>query len=109
MDSPGDPADALVDDGVAIVPAFLAPATTTRLRERARALDRAVRFVGAGVGRGDARVERADVRGDRIRWIDSPSDDTAERALADALEALRAGVNRSLARGAFDLAMDYAI
>jgi len=109
MNPPGDPADALVDDGVAIVPAFFAPATTTRLRERARTLDRAGSFVAAGVGRGDARVERLDVRGDRIRWIESPSDEAAERALAGALEALRAKVNRALALGAFDVEMHYAI
>ena len=109
MTPSADVAGALVDAGVAIVPRFLGAAATARLRERALTLDRSGGFVAAGVGRGGARVERADVRGDRIRWIETPSDDEAERALAEALEALRADINRALALGAFDVEMHYAI
>ena len=102
-------ADALVASGVAIVPAFIGGALTTRLRERALALDRAGGLVAARVGHGAARMRLGGVRGDRIVWIESPSDDASERALADALDAVRRDVNRSLSLGAFDLEMHYAI
>jgi len=102
-------ADAIAASGVAIVPGFLDGALTARLRARALGLDRAATFVAAGVGHGESRVRRADVRGDRIAWIDTPSDDAAERALADAFDVVRRDVNRALSLGAFDLEMHYAI
>jgi SM-20-related protein len=102
-------ADAIVASGVAIVPGFLDGALTARLRERALGLDRARTFVAGGVGRGASHGRRADVRGDRIAWIDAPSDDASERALAVALDAVRRDVNRALSLGAFDLEMHYAI
>jgi SM-20-related protein len=101
--------DALAASGVAIVPRFLDGALTARLRGRALELDRTKAFVAAGVGHGAARVHRADLRGDRIAWIDTPSDDASERSLAVALDAVRRDVNRALALGALDLEMHYAI
>ena len=102
-------ADALVASGVAIVPGFLDRALVTRLRERALGLDRAGGFVAAGVGRAASLAQRDDVRGDRIRWIGLPSDDASENALEAALDPVRRDVNRSLALGAFDLEMHYAL
>jgi SM-20-related protein len=102
-------ADAILDDGVAIVPGWLDAGLVARLRARALQLDAEGEFAPATVGRGEARARRDDVRGDRIRWIDVASDDPAERELAAALERLRREVNRSLALGAFDLEMHYAI
>jgi SM-20-related protein len=101
--------DALVACGVAIVPGFFDSALVTRLRERAFALDRAGGFVPAGIGRAASRAHHEEVRGDRIRWIDLPSDDGSENALAEALDPVRRDVNRSLALGAFDLEMHYAL
>jgi SM-20-related protein len=102
-------ADALVATGVAIVPGFLDGALVTQLRERALALDRAGSFVAAGVGRAASHEQRDGVRGDRIRWIELPSDNASEDALVEALDPVRRDVNRSLALGAFDLEMHYAL
>ena len=101
-------AQAIERDGVAVVPRFLADALVARLRERARSLDAEGAFAPAGVGRGSARAHDPAVRGDRIRWIEPPLD-PAEAELAAILDDLRAGINRRLALGAFELEMHYAI
>jgi SM-20-related protein len=100
-------ADAIADDGYAVVPAFAAEDLVARLRDRARSRDEAGEFVAAGVGRDHAR--NAGVRGDRIRWIEAASADEAETDLIDALDAARRDVNRALTLGALDLELHYAI
>jgi len=107
------PADAigrgLGDAGRVVVPAFVSDDLVRRLRERARTLDRDDRFAPAGVGRAGSRTERADVRGDRIAWLDASTTHTAERELAAVLDGVRLAANRALALGAFDGEFHYAI
>jgi SM-20-related protein len=102
-------AEAIDVRGAAVVPAFLDDALVTHLRHRARALDAAGEFAPAGVGRGEARAVRSDVRGDRVRWIEPADGVDEERELAEALDAVRRDVNQGLSLGAFELEMHYAI
>lgn len=102
-------AEGLGGGGYAVVPAYIDPTLVRRLRERARAFDAAGAFADARVGRGAASVRRADIRGDRIRWLDEGDADAAERGLREALEPVRAAANRTLALGAFDVELHYAV
>lgn len=99
----------LADRGRVVMPGFVSDDLVRRLRGRARSLDRDERFAPGGVGRAGSRVERADIRGDRIAWLDTTSSDAAERELAAALDGVRLAANRALALGAFDAEFHYAI
>jgi len=95
--------------GYAVVPDFLAATTIAGLRARARSLDAAGELRAAAVGRGGQRIVDDATRGDRIRWLEGDDDDAAEAALRGALEALRLGLNGTLALGLFDVEMHYAL
>ena len=106
-EAPRTLADAIADDGVAVAAGWLDDVLVSRLRARVAQLDAAGRFAPARIGRGATRAHRDGVRGDRVCWIGD--DDPAERELAAALDGLRSDVNRTLALGAFELEMHYAI
>jgi SM-20-related protein len=99
----------LADRGYFVETAFVAPAVAMALREHALARDRDGAFRPAAVGRGDARVERRDVRGDRNLWLDETAPADVERPLIEALESLRARINRELFLGLWDFEAHYAI
>lgn len=101
-------AEAIAARRYAIVSDFLSPADTLALRGEAQRHARDGRLVPAGVGRGAARVERHDIRGDRILWLAETSEIPAERTLRAALEALRLAINRELSLGLFDIEAHYA-
>ena len=109
----GGPTEALVDgvarDGYAVVPSFVDADAVAALHARVAALARADALVPAAVGRGDERVLRTDVRGDRIAWIDFDAPTQAERSVAHALEALRVALNRTLQLGLFEIEAHYAL
>jgi SM-20-related protein len=94
--------DAIARDGYAVVPRFLSAAALGALGERANLLDDAGLLLPARVGRGADAARRADVRGDRIRWLDESEADPAEASLYGALEALRVDLNRELQLGLVD-------
>jgi SM-20-related protein len=101
--------DGIAVAGHAIVPAFLPPVAIAALRAEALRRDAAGELVTAGVGRGAARRERADMRGDRIRWLDETAMSPAERIVWPALESLRLAVNRTLQLGLFTFEGHYAL
>jgi len=103
-----DIVDALAAQGYAVVANFLAEPTIVALRREAGRHAAAGELAAAGVGRGGARMERADIRGDRVRWLDDDASVPAERALRDALEALRSAINRELTLGLFEFEGHYA-
>jgi SM-20-related protein len=107
-DEVGGIVDAIAREGVAVVPGFLDDAHVVRLRDRVSRLDAEARFVPAGIGRATAQVH-VGIRGDRIHWLELPSNDASEDGLARALDHVRREVNRGLALGAFDLELHYAI
>jgi SM-20-related protein len=99
---------AIAAAGWAAVEDFAAPPVVETLRAELRRRDAAGEFHSAGVGRGRERVERPDIRGDRIVWLDETRLSAPERTLWDALELLRMGLNRTALLGLFSLEAHYA-
>ncbi|HYR00507.1 MAG TPA: hypothetical protein VET86_10720, partial [Casimicrobiaceae bacterium] len=75
----------LAGGGLAVVREFLPADSIAGLRAEALRRDGAGLLAPAGTGRGGARVVRAEVRGDRIGWIEETTDVPAERVLFAAL------------------------
>ena len=107
------PSDALIDalaaHGFAIVREALPGPLVRDLRDRARELDAEGAFAPAGVGRGDARAEHTDIRGDRIAWLADVSGDAREHEARAWLDELRMRCNRELMMGLEALEAHYAI
>lgn len=95
--------------GWAVEGSFLPQPAIAGLRTEARRRDAAGEFRPAGVGRGADRVERSDIRGDRILWLDEQPGCAAEAALADALAALRTALNQTFFLGLDSFEGHYAI
>jgi SM-20-related protein len=87
----------LAADGLGIVGDFMPPHAIAALRDEALRRDTAGELLPAGVGRASARIVRADIRGDRILWLDD-DDRAGGRAFRATLDALRIAVNRELCR-----------
>ena len=100
---------AIEQHGWAVDAAFLPQSAIAALRTEAQRRDAAGEFRLAGVGRGANRVERDDIRGDRILWLDEPALCAAESELAQALETLRAALNQTLFLGLASFEGHYAI
>lgn len=100
---------AIVADGLAVVAGFASTALVGALASEARRRDAAMEYRAGGIGRGTRRVERSEVRGDRICWFDERALSPPERSLWDALEALRLELNRAALLGLFSLEAHYAI
>jgi SM-20-related protein len=101
--------EGIADRGYAVVADFASPALVARLAAQARRLDAANEFHHAGIGHGSARIERPDIRGDRIAWLDENALSAPERTLLDALESFRVALNRTALLGVFSLEAHYAI
>jgi SM-20-related protein len=101
--------ESIAAKGYSVAPDFLDTDAIAALRARALALDDAGLLVAARVGRGAQVAKRADVRGDRIRWLDDAEADPAEAPLRTALEALRSAANRDLQLGLLEFEGHYAI
>ncbi len=99
----------LAGPGFAVVPGFLREPEVAALRDRALALDRDGALTAAAVGRGTARGERPEIRGDRTHWLDGDAPAPAEVALLARLESLRRAVNESLFLGLVELEAHYAL
>jgi SM-20-related protein len=100
---------AIADEGCAIEADFLPQASVAALADEAHARDTAGEFHAAGVGRGAARVQRSDVRGDRILWLDPSLASSAQRPFWQALDALRLALNETLLLGLFSFEGHYAL
>lgn len=85
----------------AVVPEFLPAPFVAALAAEARRRDAAGEFRAARIGRGVARTERSDIRGDRILWLDEQTQAPAERPLWQALERLRTALNEATFLGLF--------
>jgi SM-20-related protein len=101
--------DAIAANGLAVLRHAVADPLVEGLRDAARARDAAGEFRAAGVGRAAARVERPQIRGDRIRWLDAEGARPAESALFAWLERLRLVVNEALFLGLLEFEGHYAI
>jgi SM-20-related protein len=101
--------DAIAANGLAVLRRAVADPLVEGLRDAARARDAAGEFRAAGVGRAAARVERPQIRGDRIRWLEAEGARPAESALFAWLERLRLVVNEALFLGLLEFEGHYAI
>ena len=100
---------AIADEGFAVDADFLPQANVTKLADEARERDAAGEFHAAGVGRGAARVQRSDVRGDRILWLDQSLASSSQQPVWQALDALRLALNETLLLGLFSFEGHYAL
>jgi SM-20-related protein len=101
-------ADALAEVGWVRLPDFL-PFTTWRALSgevRARLADGSLR--PAGVGTGKRRRVAADVRGDRIQWLEPTSASVAQQDALSRLDDLRRILNRELQLGLFEFESHFA-
>ncbi len=101
--------DAIARDGYAIVHDFVDVAIAAQLRANALRLECTGELAPAAVGHRGNRTTRADIRGDRIRWIDDATEDLAERSLLATFEQLRHAANRKLQLGLFSFEAHYAV
>lgn len=101
-------ADALSTHGACRVPAFPGSALAGALRDDALRLQREGALAPAAVGRAGLRVLRRDIRGDATLWLDDPRCGAAAREYLDALDALRAALNRHAYLGLADVEAHYA-
>ena len=100
---------AVAAEGSAVIPEFLPAPLTVALAMAARRRAAAGEFQVARIGRGTGRVERGDIRGDRTLWLDDQVRTPAERALWQALERLRIGLNEATFLGLFAFEGHYAL
>jgi len=99
----------IAERGWAVVRHALDAEVARTLREHALALDARSAFVPARVGRGAARTEHADIRGDRIRWLDDTHPDHDEAPALALLERVRVACNRNLMLGLFEFESHFAL
>lgn len=100
---------AIADSRIAAVRDFLPPEALAALRTEALRRDAAGQLARAGIGRGGARTERADIRGDRILWLEAGFPAPCEMPWIAALEALAAALNRDLMLGLWSYEGHYAL
>jgi len=105
LDSIKSIADAIHAEGYAVVQTFLDTDTVSALAIECRGAD----LQPTAIGRGAARAERPDLRGDRTRWLHASDASSAQRAYFDAMETLRCGLNRELMLGLDELEAHFAM
>jgi SM-20-related protein len=102
-------AERVAAEGHAIVPGFASAELVAALAAEARRRHAAGDFRAAGIGRGADRVERRDIRGDALLWLDEQALAAHEQSLFDALEQLRIELNRASFLGLFSFEGHYAL
>lgn len=102
-------AERVAAEGHAIVPDFVSAELVAALAAEARRRNAAGDFRAAGIGRGVDRVERRDIRGDALLWLDGLALAPPEVALCGALEKLRVELNRTTFLGLFSFEGHYAL
>ena len=95
-------------EGHAIVPDFASTELVAALCGEARRRHLAGHFRAAGIGRGADRVERRDIRGDALLWLDENALAPPELVLSEALEKMRVELNRTMFLGLFSFEGHYA-
>jgi len=101
--APDEIAGALADPGYAVVPHFLDEATGLALLAEIRASRERGDLHEAAVGRGGEKQVRSEIRSDHVLWLDPAALSPAQSRYWEALETVRASLNRELFLGLFDL------
>jgi SM-20-related protein len=95
--------------GYAITQNFTSQASSALLAAECRALHATGRLSQAAIGRGNARSERAHIRGDHTHWFDAAALAPAQSAYWQHMQALRLNLNRTLLLGLEDLEAHFAL
>ncbi len=101
-------AAAIEQSGYAVVQSFVDSTSIAALASECRNLGANGLLRSAAIGRGDTRIERTDVRGDRTQWFDESNPTTAQTSYWDVMQSLRDDLNRALMLGLVDLEAHYA-
>lgn len=99
--------DGLERQGFALVDGFLDEATWRAAAARLDQLDAAGALLPAAVGRAGGKRHDPGIRGDSTAWLVAGRD-PAETAVLEALDALRAALNRALFLGLTDVEAHFA-
>lgn len=100
----------LVEHNWAVTERFLLQGTLLALYAEAQSRRAQGAFRPAGTGRGRDFAVREEIRGDHICWIDPPHPrSAAESAYVQAMETLRAALNRELFLSLIDFEAHYAV
>ncbi|HTS53452.1 MAG TPA: 2OG-Fe(II) oxygenase [Burkholderiales bacterium] len=102
-------ADALAERGWACMHEFLPDALWRALAAEVQAEHARGRLRAAGVGRGADYRLAGDVRGDRIRWLETTAVSRPLREALSRLDALRGTLNRELQLGLFEFEGHFAL
>lgn len=102
-------ANQLDTTGWAVVPNFLDPAECRRLAGECLATWDDGGFRRAGVGRGEQRAIREDIRRDHVCWLDEATATPAQQRYLARLDELRLEINRRLFLGLFAFEGHFAI
>jgi SM-20-related protein len=101
--APDEIAGALAEPGYVVVPDFLDEATGLALLAEIRASRERGDLHEAAVGRGGEKQVRSEIRSDHVLWLDPAELSPAQSRYWEALETVRASLNRELFLGLFDL------
>jgi SM-20-related protein len=100
---------AIAEQGLCVVPDFLPASDVAALAADVRRRHEAGLLHAAGIGRGARRIQRAQVRGDRIAWLDDDDPAPALFSARAALERLRCALNASLFLGLASFEAHYSL
>lgn len=99
-------ADALVDKGYSLLSDIIPDYVSLALLEKMQA-KHDIDFKSAAIGRGIEQQVNAEIRSDKISWLDKQ--DHTDKAYLSIMEQLREGLNRRLFMGLFDYESHYAV
>jgi SM-20-related protein len=92
-------ADQLRITGRSICPDFITPAFARELRNDLSHIQAQGLFKPAGIGQGEAKQIRSEVRRDEIHWWDAQTTNPVQQQLLNQLASLRQTLNRTLYLG----------
>ena len=98
-----DLATRLAEAGVVVAEGFLDSEVSRQLRDEAETAWQAEAFQRGGVGKGEGRQVRGELRTDHICWLERGALTEAQAAYWEAMEELRHVLNHSLFLGLFEL------
>ena len=99
--------DGILETGYGVVDSFLAPGEVAILRNRLQQRQAAGQFREAGIGNGQAAIEKA-VRGDEILWLEATTAAPEEAAFLERIDQFIGYVNRTCYLGLRDSELHYA-
>ncbi len=100
--------EAIEHRGWAVLPDFIGPAESIKLRDECEEFSRSSEFKRAGVGRGADTAIREDTRSDQIMWLEPSEAAIEQQKYLAKLEDLRLAFNAQLYLGLFDFEGHFA-